>query len=1277
MPLIRAFWQNASVLICVCVLSIIAVGQNTSVSGSITDPQGNAIAGATITLTNRATRATRTLTSTGDGSYQIAQVVPGLYDLRSEAKGFKTVVTENVQVLVSTPLTLNITFTEVGGVTDVVTITGGESVLNTTDATLGNTFDNRKVVDLPLNARNVVGLLSLQPGVTTTGQVNGGRSDQANVTLDGIDVNEQQGGRAFFSVLRTTPDSLQEFRVTTTNPNADQGRSSGAQIALVTRSGTNEFHGSLYEYNRNTATTANDWFNNKAGRYVATDFPVLVGQARAGDERVQRPKLIRNNFGGAVGGPIKKDKLFFFVNYEAFRERAESSVVREVPTAAFGAGIVRYRTENGASDASCPAGTPTGVRCLTRAQVSQAYVAANGIDPGTNPAVFAALASASRRYAVNDSTIGDGLNTGGYRFNAATRDDQNTYIGRLDYNLAQNHILSGRFNYQNDKGTATSRFPDTVSAPTWTHPKGFAINHAWTINNSLVNNARYGLTRDAFTVGGDSQENSVIFRFVFQPLNFSRALSRTTPVHNVVDDLSWTKGTHSLQFGANMRFISNNRNGFGSSFDTASLNPSFYDGSGDVVLFNDDGDDIFANVASSFSVDLRDALTTAIGRFSGYAANLAYGADGNLQALGSGIQRTFKTQEYEWYAQDSWRARSNLTLSYGVRWSTSTPVYEANGVQVAPTPKLGDFFDQRVAGSNTGKPFNGLISIDRAGKANNRPGYYQQDWNNFAPSVSAAWSPRFKNGLLNGIFGENKTTLRGGFRITYDRFGSALAVAFDQLSTLGFLSTQQIAANTYNVSTRLAPQFTGFGQSIRNLPRLTIPGQLKFPLQTPDDEDQRIEQSLDAALKTPYNYSFNLSLAREIGKGYSFEASYVGRIGRNLLISRDVAHQNNLRDPRSGVDFYTAMRQLIGLRDQNSSITSVGSIPYFENLFPGLAGNYSVLGATTRLTASQAAYRRVAKGAVGGRNTTDYTFVQLLWDDGLGAGNNLFFHPQYATFAAYSTLGTSDFNSAQLSIRKRFDKNLSFDFNYTLSHSLDTASGNEASGAISSGASLILNPLDLNANRSTSDFDIRHQINANYVFALPFGNGQKFFGKSSGPINAILGGWQTTGIVRWNTGRAAGQPFDDGRWATNWNVQSNGVAVKSLVSSPTRTGDPNLFGDTKAAYSSFRNAYPGEQGDRNTLRFPSYAVFDMGLYKSWGLQKLGMSEQSRLQFRWEVYNLTNTQRFTGIANFRLGQDPFLNPNSAPADFGRFTGTQVRPNENSAARVMQFALRLEF
>ncbi|MGH9943673.1 MAG: carboxypeptidase regulatory-like domain-containing protein [Pyrinomonadaceae bacterium] len=1257
---IRTFRMLAALLVMLSALAGSADAQSgtSSVRGTVKDQQGNVVAGATVTLTNAEKNFSRTQTTNDEGGYVFTAVPPDAYRIEAESAGFKKVAVTDVQALVDTPVTIDVQL-EVGNVTELVSVTATTDVaLNTTDATIGTAFESRRIEQLPLNARNVVGLLSLQPGVTRDGYVNGGRSDQSNITLDGVDVNEQQSGlnvntgEAFASVLRSTPDSLQEFRVITTNANAEQGRSSGAQVTLVTRSGSNDFHGSLYEYHRNTVTTANDFFNNKDG--------------------IERPQLLRNVFGGSVGGPIKRDRLFFFYNYEGFREATAQTALREVPLPTLGQGIVRYQTGSGTSDPSCPAGTPAGVRCLSSAQVGAAYLAAYGVDPGRNPAALAILADGARRYPANSSSLGDGLNTGGFRFNASTPAELNVHNARFDLNLTDRQTLFARGIYQDDLITQVGAFPDTIAPQLWYHPKGLAIGHTWTVSNNIVNRFTYGLTRAAFTQGGDSNENSVSFRFIYSPLLFQRSISRTTPVHNFVDDFSWLKGNHAMQFGTNVRLIRNNRTTFGNSFDLAITNPSFYDFSGDVVLFDDNGDPIFPDVDGSAETDLRDALTAVIGRFSQYNVNLNFDREGNLLPAGTGVQRTFATEEYEFYGQDTWRIRPDLTLTYGLRWSTSTPVYEANGLQVKPVQSLGEFFQRRVEGAAAGRPVNDSIRVDLAGKENGREGYYDQDWNNFAPSVAVAWSPDFGDNWLGNLIGRNgKSVIRGGFRMTYDRTGSQLAVNFDLNSTLGFKSASGISANTFNVSDRLGPLLTGPGQSVRTLPGLIIPSSLTFPLVTPADESQRIESSLDDTLTTPYNYNVNVSYGREIGKGLSFETSYVGRFARDLLATRDVMHLNNLRDPQSGVTWYEAINQLIDLRNQNRPITSIAPIPFFQNVLPRLAGTFNVLGTSTPLTATQAAYRRITHSSLGGRNTTDYTFVQLLWDDGLSPlGDNLFFHPQYAAFSTFSNVAFSNYNSGQFSLRQRFKSDLIFDFNYTLSHSLDNASGLQSSSSY--GTAFIVNALSPEENYANSDFDVRHIINANWLIGLPIGRDRAFLGNIGKVGDAILGGWQLTGIFRWNSGLPSGEPFDADRWATNWNVQSNVVRTRPLSSSPTRTGEPNIFGNPQAAFASFRSARPGEAGDRNLLRYEGYVSLDAGLAKTFKLPWEGHT----LQFRWDVFNVTNTQRLTDAIGFGLDQDPYLGGEPS-SDFGRLTSTQKPLNENNAGRVMQFALRYQF
>ena len=1239
----RIFLASCAVLISVFTAGIINAQSGTSnIRGAVKDQQGAAIPGATVKLTNPDTGFTRTTTTSDDGNFTFPTIPSGKYTIEITGSNFKTSIVRDIDALVDNTFTQDVTL-QAGEVSAIVDVNANsiESIINTQDASLGNNFVPKQITELPTNLRRVTDLMTLQPGVTREGYVAGGRSDQANVTLDGVDVNDQQtGGRTSSfqttqnTVLRLTTEAVEEFRITTNNPNANQGRSSGAQISLVTKSGTNDFHGSAFYFYRPTAFSANNFFNNLAG--------------------VERPSLARKVYGGAIGGPIKKNKLFFFYSYEGQKEKQDVSVVRLVPLAHVGQGQLRFF---GAAPGD-PAGTNRLI-ALSTAQLNTIFPQA-----GINPAAVAVLADAARRYPANDTSIGDGVNTGGFRFNAPTTDNENTHIARFDYNINNSHSLFFRGNYQDDLEQQTSYFPDTPARGLWEHPYGFVVGHNWTINTNMVNNFRYGFTRQAFTQAGDNSGNAISFRFVFQPSFFQNTLSRITPTQNITNDFTWIKGKHTIQIGGNVRIIRNKRQDFANAFDNAVTNPSFYASSGAVInqAFTGAGYRIGAGQSS-----IVQATTTAlIGRFSQYSGNFTFDLDGSVLPAGTPTDRNFATEEYDVYGQDVWKPYRNLTLTLGLRYGLSRPVYEKNGFQIVPDQKLGDVFERRVAGAAAGVPNNEIINFKLGGPTHNTAGFYSMDWNNLQPSIAVAWSPSFKDGFLKTLFGdEGKSTIRGGFRIVNDYFGQQLAVSFNNLSTIGFTSSNTISANTYNVTTNLAPRFTGFGQDVRSLPGIPAPAQ-RFS--TPADEAQRIETSLDATIKSPTHYTWNISYGRQLPKGMYFEASYVGRAARNLFATRDVMALNNLVDPVSGMDWYTAAGMLHDLRAANTPIDQVPLIPYFQNLFP----NYTRTVNGVALNSTQRIYRLVARedlaGPVGGgSNILDWTFVQLLIDDA-GIHKNAFFHPQYAAFSAFGTVAKSDYNGAIFSLRQRLGETLSYDLNYTFSKSKDNASGLQTGGSY--GSQFILNPLRPEDNYAVSDFDARHVVNANFIFQVPVGRNRAFFSGMNKLVDALVGGWQLSGVYRFNTGLPLSSPFDAEQWATNWNAQSNGTQIAPIDVGLVRSTQ-NLFADPQAAFNAFRNARPGETGERNNFRLPGFQTLDLGLSKSF---QMPWSENHKLQFRWEVFNVQNFQSFSAgnatRSSYGLPIDPELG--TASPDFGKiFNGIQGAP------RSMQFGLRYSF
>jgi len=797
------------VLMLVCG-SAFGQGQGLSaIRGTIKDPQGSVVAGATVTLTNAETNSSRNTTSNESGQFAFEGIQPGVYKIDVEAKGFKKSALTNVNALVSKPVDLDVPM-EIGDLTQTVSVSVGasEALINTQDGSLGNNFISQQITQLPLNARNVANLLSLQPAVTPSGYVAGGRSDQANITLDGVDVNEQQTGDAFSPVLRVSPDTVEEFRVTTSNPNASQGRSSGAQVELITKQGSNEWHGNVFEYHRNTVTTANDFFNNST-------IDPSTGKS------IPRPTLLRNNYGGTLGGPVMKDRFFFFYNYEGRRDARQGTVNRLVPLATLGQGLLKFtaRTPNGTL-------VPVTLNTAQLNQLTTSFDNTTNTPTGNavvnvNPVVTGILAGAAARYPANNFRIGDGVNTGGFQFNTPLPVKLSAHVARLDFNITKNarHLGYLRFNYQQDVTGGASQFPDTPPVNTWSHPLGFVGGYTWTISDNKVNNFRYGFTREAFTNQGDSSDNAITFRSVYASNLFTRGFSRTTPVTNITDDFSWITGDHTIGLGTNLRIVRNNRENFAAAFDNGITNQSFYLGSGNVVsnpinawLPFLTGLPVGTTIASSSVTNTRHAFAALLGRLSQYTANFNFGVDGKPLEAGAPVIRSFATEEYDVYAQDIWKVRDNVTLTYGMRYGLSRPVYERNGFQTRPSIGLQEYLDKRFEAASRGQNFNEPLTVELAGPAHDAPGFYSLDKNNFQPRVAIAWSPGFKHGFLASLFGRDRqSTIRGGFAITNDYFGQALAVNFDGNNTLGFSSNQTPSANTYNVTTNPGPPITGLG----------------------------------------------------------------------------------------------------------------------------------------------------------------------------------------------------------------------------------------------------------------------------------------------------------------------------------------------------------------------------------------------------------------------------------------------------------------------------------
>jgi Carboxypeptidase regulatory-like domain len=1302
-----------------------AQSSTTSLRGTVSDPSGAAVTNAKVTLENPERAIMRTMTSGAAGQYEFLQLPPGTYRLSLEAAGFRHYEQTNIQLLVNNPGQANVTLA-VGAAAEVLEVSAAATRVNTTDATLGNAFNERQVTNLPMEGRNIPDLLSLQAGVAYTGNrsdtdrdvdsrngaVNGARSDQSNVTLDGVDVNDQVNGYAFTSVLPVTLDSVQEFRVTTTNSNADAGRSSGAQVSLVTKSGTNHFHGSLYEYHRNTITSANDYF-------------VKTAELQSGQPN-EPPKLIRNIFGGSVGGPLIKNRLFFFANYEGARQREEASVLRIVPSDNLRQGIIRYVCDT--SDPNCSTGNPNVsvvndpnlglVASLTPGQIQ----AMDPLGIGNNQTVLDYFNSFPEP---NDFSQGDQLNFLGYRFRGPIPTNNNWYIAKADYNLNRSgtHTLFWRGALRNDAHSTAPYLPGTPALRTQAnYSKGFALGYTAVIKSTLINSFHWGLTRQSFGNIGNNDKTPVIY---FRGLNndegpnqsalaITRSASFQTPVHNFADDLSWTKGKHTLQFGTNIRFIRNPRQNFLSSFSSGTANSSGLNTAGIVdtnspINPGTHGSAGFPGVDPAFRLGYNNPIMAMMGIVSEVDATFNFDKTGTALPQGAPLARRFAADEYEFYVQDSFRVKPNLTLNYGLRYSLFSPPWETHGTEVTPTISLGDWFEQRATkmlngGSSVTDP---LITYDLAGPANNRPGYYGWDHHNFGPHVAFAYSPDAKGGWLEKLVGSGaRSVIRGGFGVVFDRIGSGLLSTFDSRGSFG-LSTQITAPvpcvgppstdPTCSPGVPVAPRLT----NLTEVPQNDALGNPYFPATPtggfpytypPAGTGLAIQWGLDSHIKTPYAYTIDFSVARELPGNISLEVSYVGRLAHRLLTQEDLAMPLNIVDPQSKISYFTAARRLSEIGFQGTPTSSVNAAmvgptaAYWQNIVaplqPGDAYSLACTGGYTT-DVVQAMYDLFGCGGGPvfgfGDETTPLANLDYWGSDFSGNagilgqsgtyypskyGANAFFNSQFHSLYAWRSIGNSNYHALQVTVRKRLSQGVQFDFNYTYSKSIDLSSDAERIDAYSGLGGQVINSWDPKALRAVSDFDARHQLNANWIIELPFGKGRHFAGSSHGALESVIGGWQLSGLARWTSGFPT-SASNGATWPTNW--QLGGEAMQIAPAHPKTTirsdGSVNLFPQdlppTDVGLGPFRHDLPGESGMRNTLRGQGFAGLDMGLSKRW---KMPYSESHSLLFRWEVFNVPNLKRFD-IAT--------VTTDISSTAFGTYSGLSTNP------RVMQFALRYEF
>jgi len=755
------------------------------------------------------------------------------------------------------------------------------------------------------------------------------------------------------------------------------------------------------------------------------------------------------------------------------------------------------------------------------------------------------------------------------------------------------------------------------------------------------------------------------------PTAETRSIINSVPVNNIVDNLNITTGKHDIEIGANWRLIHQNRNSDEDSYNEANSNPYWLGdiGAPDPTLTNGSAEPVDGGFANSYLIAYANLVGTipSVSIQSNY--KLTSATSGTLLADGAFLQRNFKANEYEAYVQDAWHIQPNLTMTFGLRYVLLQTPWETNGQEVTPTLNTDAWYKQREASALQGEIYEPNVTFAPAGKFYGKPGLYPEVKDNIAPRFAIVFAPN------------NKTSIRAGAGMYYDHFGEGLINDYDQNGAFGLSNSVTNPAATEYINT--SPRYTA--RNVLPFNNGPVPATLTYPY-TPNTianvTNFSISSGVDNVQKTPYTEAFDLSIERELPGGFTLETNYVGRVSKHNLQSMDIAEPVDFVDPQGGGDYYAAGVQLAKAVDANggyngsvapgggaavtgfasgvNQYAKVATIPYFENVFPFMKNfDYKGETATQAIYTNEWSPNRATLG-----ETESLADIDFFCEYGCPTGyQSKFWQPQFASLYALTTNGMSYYNAAQITLHHPTSHGLQFDVNYTYAKSLDWGSDVERFGS-NGGFTALLNTWKPQLNKGVSDFDTTNLLTTNVVDTLPFGRGKAFFGNTKPVVDALIGGWQISGILRYSSGL----PFSliEPGYTTDWDddsfaVNTGNVKTHKYLSSPnvepTYLNAAVLNSGVNNGYP-IRLPYPGEAGQRNNFRGDGYIGLDTGVNKSWKFREVGA-----LKFAWEVYNATNTVRF--------------DPESINPELTSGSTLGVASSELTIPRRMQFSLRYDF
>ena len=1283
-----------SLLVVLVICASPALGQTgtSGISGTVRDVNGAVVPNATVTAKNEATNVSQNQNTTDAGLYAFTSLPVGNYTITVEKSGFKTFKKTGNALEVGTPLTVDAAM-EVGQVSETVTVTGGTEQLQTANATIGNVVEQKAIEALPLNGRNPLTLLLFEPGVVQRSQgaagsgvhVNGSRDRAFNVTIDGIDANESSVPNPVSNLYRINPDNIQEYKVTTNNATAEEGRNSGASVSVATRSGTNDFHGTAFYFIRNEALNSNEFFANAQG--------------------LAKP-LIRLHQGGIeAGGPIKKNKTFFFGSYQGSKINLTQPIDQSfgipiIYTPSAYAGVYRYvkgtvngRTANSPAlvDRNTGALLP-GIRTCDPANAADTNCIASFNIFANDPAGIgrdATVTSIMGKYPQpNSYAFGDGLNTAAFVWNPPSQFKGPAIMARVDHTFNQNNSMFGRWlqsTFDTTQGDLLNGRPQVFPGypplgEVFRKTKNLALSYRRVISSRMVNEFTAGFSRfDFFFTFGESNPdfpNIPPFDFTntSEPyLNIPRT-RRVITTPQVLDNLSIVTGAHVLRFGGNFRFYRHvDQRGLPGG---SSLAPT--------VAFS--GTRAPASFGTAASLGMN---STDFGRFQGTAVDLLgipFSMTQNF--LGNTNQDVFlpfkvgdkvtlhgvKTNlnQLNFYGQDEWKFRPNLTLNYGIRWEINlAPVTVGGNTFVPSTPIVGT-------------PLPATPVINQAGSVTFVKANHWINRNNIgaiAPSLGLAWSPDFKSGFLHTLFGGNsKSVIRLGYRMAFDTISSfqatavagkvpaivtSCAVTVAATPPPGCQAIADIRISNSAFPAQLAPITTKKPSDFLTPPQLLVgnaPALITF----------------DPNLKIPTVHQWSLSVQRELPWGFVAQAAYIGRRGTRLFRAYDA----NEIDADPILPSFLIMQQNVAnnCKPDGSGTLDTTKPACVSPVAPPLLTQLQTQGGLTLAAAASflnnsTTLTNLAQNAAG-------NFAGRIESSGSANGKTLGLklrpNQQFGTITYIDSGGDSYYHAAQFTLRRRFSSGLGATLSYTWGKSIDDQSLDPVGAASGGGLSTTNSrtPITIRnwrLERARSDFDRTHVLTSTWVWELPTGHGKRFLTNSKGIVNHALGGWTINGIFTY----MSGEPFSVNSGARTANNSHNSrAAVLDPTVRPSLQNIPNVVGPVLFANNSaFAFPAPGTNGaGRNIYTAPHYWNLDLGFIKTFQI-----TERFKLQFRTEMFNALNHPNFDNPRDASVGSPTFTSTVFAQTccvTVAPVNAQAVVPTGESA-RVIQFALKLQW